>query len=142
MITRWHEHLLIVTLHCSNQVHVPFDELQVEKAPAPKPVAPNEVEAAVAALREEARRKQDQRISRSTHVYPSTVPKLLPPPMLLPTNYSSRMIYGPAPVSPPVVKPTQIHNPSNAEKWRDTRETGVNNSPVRPKAMGSVELVG
>ncbi|KAK6410540.1 hypothetical protein LTR95_018197 [Oleoguttula sp. CCFEE 5521] len=72
----------------TNQVHVPFAQLQVagqaSSRTSNKGVA---VEAAVASLRREAQ--------ASMHLQPPapTMPKLLPGPVLLPTAYSSRKIY-------------------------------------------------
>ncbi|KXT12145.1 hypothetical protein AC579_10382 [Pseudocercospora musae] len=72
----------------TNQVDTPFEDLQVEANPKQE-ITPNEVEEEVASLRREAQAKMGQ----------LPVPRLLPAPVLLPTAYSSRMIYDAAPMS-------------------------------------------
>ncbi|KXT03579.1 hypothetical protein AC578_9995 [Pseudocercospora eumusae] len=76
----------------TNQVDTPFEDLQVETN-SKQGITSNEIEEEVASLRREAQAKMGQ----------LPVPRLLPAPVLLPTAYSSRMIYDAAPMasSPP-----------------------------------------
>ena len=80
----------------TNQVDVPFSQLHVERRPR-KPSTREAVEEAVAQLRKEAQ----EAILR----HQAPVPKLLDGPVLLPTAYSSRMLYhGHPPSSPPAFR--------------------------------------
>lgn len=82
----------------TNQVSVPFAKLEPE-AKLSTSVA---VEGAVALLRDQARAKMAPA--------PALAPNLmLSAPVLKPTGYSSRMVYGPAiPSSPPTASPAGL----------------------------------
>lgn len=83
----------------TNQVDVPFANLRVE-GQENHASGDEGVEEAVASLRQEARERMPQVVE--------PVPKLLPGPVLLPTAYSSRLIYeDPPPRSPPVESPAR-----------------------------------
>ena len=80
----------------TNQIDVPFAELLVEDRQWKARQTHDAIEEVVAALRQEA-----QQVSK--HELNSSVPRLLPAPVLKPTAYSSRMIYATdLPSSPPV----------------------------------------
>ncbi|SMQ50541.1 unnamed protein product [Zymoseptoria tritici ST99CH_3D7] len=84
----------------TDQVDVPFTDLQIEEDFADRTPTAEEVEGAVADLRREAQASLQAKQSRAKM---QAVPKLLPAPTLVPTAYSSRMIYdAPMPSSPPV----------------------------------------
>ncbi|WPG98397.1 Hypothetical protein R9X50_00118700 [Acrodontium crateriforme] len=83
----------------TNQVEIPFADLHV-KGSSLKSATSRAVEAAVAALREEARQTEAAAKDQNT-----SYPKLLPAPSLKPTAYSSRMIYEPVMrSSPPIIE--------------------------------------
>jgi hypothetical protein len=81
----------------TNQVHVPFAELQVEQDERLEEMnhrRVNEaVEEAVATMRREAMESMERERKRN----PAPAPKLIPGPLLHPTAYSSRTIYQPEP---------------------------------------------
>lgn len=89
----------------TNQVNVPFDKLLVDDKKPDNRAMPQAVEEAVAELRREA---QEEMSRQSLNSKP--IPKLLRAPVLLPTAYSSRMIYGSAvPSSPPGSRSPERH---------------------------------
>ena len=88
----------------TNQIDVPFEELQVEESEkAARSARQEAVEEAVAQLRREAfeiqARDEARRQQRA-----EDVPRLLHGPVLKPTAYSSRMVYGGLPSSPPSLR--------------------------------------
>jgi hypothetical protein len=85
----------------TDQINVPFAQLQADEERDP---TAEEVEGAVADLRREAQEKLQAAQDRAQM---QPVPKLLPAPMLVPTAYSSRMIYDAQqmlPSSPPALQ--------------------------------------
>ena len=83
----------------TNQVHVPFAELQVEQDERLEEInhrRVNEaVEEAVATMRREAMESMERERERKCNSAPT--PTLIPGPLLHPTAYSSRTIYQPEP---------------------------------------------
>lgn len=128
----------------TNQVDVPFRDLQVESPRSPMQEA---VEEAVAQLRREAyevqardqARAQQQRQQRRRP--DDAVPKLLPAPILKPTAYSSRMVYdsgypGSPPRSPermatPKHRRITTLDPDSAEKCDRSCEQELTSSVVK-----------
>jgi hypothetical protein len=107
----------------TDQVDVPFSELQTEEDVSCRSPTAEEVEGAVADLRREAKEKLEAAQARAKL---QPVPKLLPAPTLFPTAYSSRMIYdAPSmmPSSPPVERsPARFamgmqHTPARRGLW-------------------------
>ncbi|CAK1355318.1 hypothetical protein CB0940_00946 [Cercospora beticola] len=122
----------------TNQIHVPFDELR-ENTLSQRQREYNEAEEAVAALRAEAQAKDAQR----THAHPSSA--LFPAPMLQPTDYSSRTIYGPTLASsPPVSRSSRPNMRDSALRGfgrRTTAEEELTSSVVKGRvAAGLLDL--
>ena len=112
----------------TNQIDVPFISLQVPDRPkSPRSLTAQAVEEAVAQLRREAQEVMARQ--------PTSIPKLLPAPILKPTAYSSRMIHETnLPSSPPVsLSPDKLPTlPTDVSTPR--REYGRYGTP-----LGSVE---
>ena len=113
----------------SNQIHVPFDELR-ENTLSQRQREYNEAEEAVAALRAEAQAKDAQR----THAHPSSA--LFPAPMLQPTDYSSRTIYGPTLASSPPV------SRSSRPNMRDSALRGFGRTTTAEEELTSSVVKG
>jgi hypothetical protein len=77
----------------TNQVHIPFAELQIENDERAEEMNKHRVNEAVEAAVATMRREAMESMPRST--YPA--PTLIPGPLLYPTAYSSRTIYQPEP---------------------------------------------
>lgn len=93
----------------TNQVDVPFKDLQVEESARSTWTSPTQeaVEEAVAQLRREAMEVQarDEARRQQQQQRAEDVPRLLEAPVLRPTAYSSRMIYNTGyPSSPPMAR--------------------------------------
>jgi hypothetical protein len=81
----------------TNQVNVPFAQLQIEKDERTEEMNRNRVSEAVEAAVATMRREAMDSMPRSTH----PAPMLIPGPLLYPTAYSSRTIQQPVPQHQP-----------------------------------------
>nr|POE88146.1 hypothetical protein CFP56_11375 [Quercus suber] len=107
----------------TNQIDIPFAQLQNSthhlpqgQHPPPQTATSRAVEEAVAQLRREAQRDLARRSQAHAAQAPPQALQLLPAPVLLPTAYSSRMIYEPhaPPSSPPDAAASQDRRMAHA----------------------------
>jgi hypothetical protein len=128
----------------TNQVDIPFTDLRVpEHAKVSKSPTAQAVEEAVAQLRREA---MEVNARQST-----TIPKLLPAPVLKPTAYSSRMVYETnIPSSPPVSlspdklrsAPTNVFTPQKDFAQYGTPRRSVERLRMPPEELTSSAVKG
>lgn len=113
----------------TNQVDIPFDQLQVDDGKLKGRATSQAVEEAVAQLRREAQ------LSMSRQAKP--IPKLMPAPVLLPTAYSSRMIYAPpVPSSPPASRSPERPLPAQMVGTPQRRGRRLSSPPESAERTG------
>ncbi|KAK5111039.1 hypothetical protein LTR62_005414 [Meristemomyces frigidus] len=119
----------------TNQIDVPFHQLEVDEGLCRGRASSKAVEAAVAELRREAQARLP--------LHRDPVPKLLPAPLLLPTAHSSRIIsWSALPSSPPLL--TDAHRdmpPGQAASDQDFQDFSIlPRSPERRLLQSEAEL--